>query len=129
MRRELIPKTASATKSTEEVQERSQKDVLRQSCIGGLRKLCDKGVISPRQKRVLLTDIIYCSANGEFSMVEVAFETLCTEGEDDKEIAEEEFAEQCRVFAASLSKPSDESDTANSSRQYNNGGNGRPELF
>lgn len=79
----------------------SPKDALRQSCISALRKLCDQGSISPKQKRLLLTDIISCSAKGEFSMVEVAFELLCGEG-DDKEAAEEEFADQCRVFACSL---------------------------
>jgi hypothetical protein len=31
-------------------------------------------------------------------MVEVAYELLCGEG-DDKDAAEEEFAEQCRAFA------------------------------
>lgn len=77
------------------------KDALRQNCITALRKLCDQGSISPKQKRVLLTDIITCSAKGEFSMVEVAYELLCGEGED-KEVAEEEFADQCRVFAHSL---------------------------
>lgn len=60
-----------------------------------------QGSISPKQKRVLLTDIIMCSAKGEFSMVEVAYELLCGEGED-KDAAEEEFADQCRVFAHSL---------------------------
>lgn len=79
----------------------SPKDALRQSCISALRKLCDQGSISPKQKRLLLTDIISCSAKGEFSMVEVAYELLCGEG-DDKEAAEEEFADQCRVFACSL---------------------------
>jgi len=34
-------------------------------------------------------------------MVEVAFELLCSEG-DDIDAAEEEFADQCRVFAMSL---------------------------
>jgi hypothetical protein len=77
------------------------KDALRQDCISALRKLCDQGSISPKQKRVLLTDIITCSAKGEFSMVEVAYELLCGEGED-KDAAEEEFADQCRVFAHSL---------------------------
>ncbi len=35
-------------------------------------------------------------------MVEVAYELLCGEG-DDKDAAEEEFADQCRVFASSSS--------------------------
>jgi hypothetical protein len=34
-------------------------------------------------------------------MVEVAYELLCGEG-DDKNAAEVEFAEQCRIFASSL---------------------------
>lgn len=80
------------------------KDSLRQSCILALRKLYDKGNISQKQKRVLLTDIITCSARGEYSMVEVAYELLCgceaEDGQDD--IAEEEFADQCRVFSQSL---------------------------
>ena len=89
----------------EEVADRNQKDVLRQSCISMLRQLTQQGILSPRQKRVLLTDIIYCSANGEFSMVEVAYELLCAEGEQDEaEIAQEEFAEQCRVLASSLER-------------------------
>lgn len=77
------------------------KDALRQGCISALRRLCDQGSISPKQKRVLLTDIIACSAKGEFSMVEVAYELLCSEG-DDKAAAEEEFSDQCRVLATSL---------------------------
>jgi len=77
------------------------KDALRQNCITALRKLCNEGTISQKQKRILLTDIITCSAKGEFSMVEVAFELLCSEG-DDIDAAEEEFADQCRVFAMSL---------------------------
>ena len=74
------------------------KDSLRQNCIATLRKLATEGRISQKQKRTLLTDIINCSAKGEFSMVEVAYELLCTEG-GDADDAEEEFADQCRVFA------------------------------
>jgi hypothetical protein len=85
--------TASAPKDVE-------KDALRQDCISALRKLSKQGQISPKQKQVLLTDIITCSAKGEFSMVEVAYELLCWEGED--EDAAEEFADQCRIFAHSL---------------------------
>jgi len=77
------------------------KDALRQNCITALRRLCNQGAISQKQKRTLLTDIITCSARGEFSMVEVAYELLCGEG-DDKDAAEEEFADQCRVFANDL---------------------------
>lgn len=80
------------------------KDTLRQACITALRKLCNQGAISPKQKRVLLTDIISCSKKGDFSMVEVAYELLCGES-DDKDAAEEEFADQCRVLAHSLPDP------------------------
>jgi len=66
-----------------------------------------QGSISQKQKRVLLTDIITCSAKGEFSMVEVAYELLCGEG-DDKDAAEEEFADQCRVFATDIPQRSAE---------------------
>ena len=97
---------AEKTSAGESVSESKQagkgliKDALRQNCISALRKLCDQGSISPKQKRVLLTDIITCSSKGDFSMVEVAYELLCGEGDDDEEdTAEEEFAEQCRVFA------------------------------
>ena len=82
------------------------KDALRQSCITALRNLASKGEISKKQKRVLLTDIITCSAKGEFSMVEVAYELLCGEGDArSKDEAEEDFADQCRVFAAGLHVP------------------------
>ncbi|GKY93410.1 hypothetical protein MPSEU_000308600 [Mayamaea pseudoterrestris] len=80
------------------------KDALRQACIAALRKLSEQGAISPKQKRVLLTDIISCSKKGDFSMVEVAYELLCGESED-KDVAEEEFADQCRVLAQSLPDP------------------------
>jgi ketosteroid isomerase-like protein len=73
----------------------------RQRCIKVLRKLGEQGTLSPRQKRVLLTDIITCSSRDEVSMVEVAYELLCGDEGEDKEddAAEEEFADQCRVFA------------------------------
>lgn len=73
----------------------------RQSCIRLLRQLCGKGAISPKQKRVLLTDIISCSAREEASLVEAAYELLY-DG-DDIDAAEEDFADQCRVLAGSLS--------------------------
>ena len=111
------------------------KDELRQNCISALRRLCNQGAISQKQKRLLLTDIITCSAKGEFSMVEVAYELLCGDDMDDDEDAydneeesfddshsaqqndksiihniapamndahDEEFADQCRVFANEL---------------------------
>jgi len=85
-------------------------DILRQECISSLRRLCDRGSISPKQKRVLLTDIIQRSAKGKFSMVEVAYELLCGEaGETTPEdVAEEEFADQCRVLASSLLEDADD---------------------
>lgn len=79
---------------------------LRQQCIATLRKLAENGQISPKQKRVLLTDIITSSAKGEMSMVEVAYELLCTgdQGEPRNEAGVgtgmEDFTEQCRVFAS-----------------------------
>ncbi len=79
----------------------SNKDGIRQSCIGLLRKLSAKGIISPKHKRMLLTDIITNSAKGEYSLVEVAYDLLCGEG-DDQDAAEEDFAEQCQVFVATL---------------------------
>jgi SnoaL-like domain len=82
------------------------KESLRQNCISSLRHLCSQGSISNKQKRVLLTDIISCSTKGEPSVVEVAYELLCAASEDnndDEDIVEEEFADQCRVFAESLS--------------------------
>merc|ERR1712232_910048 len=95
------------------------KDILRQNCIAALRRLAKTGEISGKQKRMLLTDIITCSAKGEFSMVEVAYELLCGEisaqkstnddssgeSDDDDDLraeAEEDFAEQCRVFASGM---------------------------
>jgi hypothetical protein len=82
--------------------QQAQSTDLRQECIDSLRNLASKGRISPKQKRVLLTDIIRCSAQGKSSMVEVAFELLC-EGKD-PEKSEDEFVDQCQVFAQSLSE-------------------------
>lgn len=79
----------------------ADKENLRQRCISTLRKLSENGMISGKHKRVLLTDIITSSARGETSLIETAYELLCT-GED---VAEEDtegmedFSEQCRVFA------------------------------
>ena len=77
------------------------KETLRQRCITTLRKLSENGMISGKQKRVLLTDIITSSARGETSLIETAFELLCADEEvvgDDTE-GMEDFSEQCRVFA------------------------------
>jgi hypothetical protein len=97
------PEESSNSKSLSS--SKSAKDSLRQNCIGALRKLAEQGSILPMQKRVLLTDIIRCSAKGESSMVEVAYELLCGEAGDSSEESEEEFADQCRVFAESLETP------------------------
>jgi len=74
---------------------------LRPKCIDALRKLSKNGRISPKQKRVLLTDIISCSARREESLVEHAFKLLCVDPTDE-EAAEEEFVDQCQVFAQSF---------------------------
>ncbi len=78
----------------------------RQKCITVLRKLAKEGSISAKQKRMLLTDIIVRSAADEVSMVEVAYEVLCGDecSDEEAEEAEEDFAEQCKVFASSLSE-------------------------
>jgi len=82
------------------------KEELRQKCIATLRKLSENGLISSKQKRVLLTDIITSSARGVTSMVEVAYELLCTgeesdfSGEAKLDTGMEDFTEQCRVFAS-----------------------------
>jgi len=84
-------------------------DKLRQNCVSLLRKLCTQGSISQNQKRLLLTDIISNSAKGEYSNVEMAYDLLMM---NDVGIippdnsAEEEFADQCRVFASLLSETS-----------------------
>ena len=74
-------------------------DGLRQRCIATLRKLSDDGLLSSKQKRTLLTDIITSSAKGETSMVEVAFELLCDDSEESAS-GMEDFTEQCHVFAS-----------------------------
>ena len=82
------------------------KEGLRQKCIATLRKLSEQGLLSSKQKRILLTDIITSSARGDTSMVEVAYELLCSgeesdcTGETEQATGMEDFTEQCRVFAA-----------------------------
>lgn len=88
-------------KRKKEKSENDSKDTIRQNCISSLRKLSNQGIISRKQKTILLTDIITCSARGEYSLVEVAYDLLCGEG-DDKDAAEEDFADQCLVFASNL---------------------------
>lgn len=75
------------------------KETLRQKCIATLRKLTDDGLISSKQKTILLTDIITASANGQTSMIEVAYELLCTDGSEDNHPGMEDFTQQCIVFA------------------------------
>jgi hypothetical protein len=79
----------------------NDKENLRQRCISTLRKLSENGMISGKQKRVLLTDIITSSARGETSLIETAYELLCTGDDVAEEGTEgmEDFSEQCRVFA------------------------------
>lgn len=74
---------------------------LRPKCIDALRQLAKDGRISSKQKRVLLTDIISCSARGEKSLVEHAYKVLCVDPTDE-DAAEEDFVDQCQVFAQSF---------------------------
>lgn len=82
-----------------------EKCSIRQNCIATIRRLSKEGNISTNQKTVLITDIITKSSSGEFSLVEVAYDLLITEG-DDIIAAEDDFADQCRVFATRLEKES-----------------------
>ncbi|KAL3780063.1 hypothetical protein HJC23_007312 [Cyclotella cryptica] len=75
-----------------------EKNSTTQQCIAAIRELSDQGQLSPKQKRVLLTDIIASSAKGETSMVEVAYGLLLNDGS--AEPGMEDFTEQCRVFAS-----------------------------
>mmetsp|Transcript_16064 Transcript_16064/g.18559 ORF Transcript_16064/g.18559 Transcript_16064/m.18559 type:complete len:562 (+) Transcript_16064:139-1824(+) len=68
---------------------KQQESSIRQDCIGALRKLNDKGNISQEQKRILLTDIITCSARGEYSQVEVAYELLLCNNNNNNNINNE----------------------------------------
>lgn len=83
-----------------------------QKCISTIRRLSEQGLLSSNQKRILLTNIIASSAKGETSMVQVAYELLCTDDEDaahddsnqtvEGDLAGmEDFTEQCIVFATS----------------------------
>ncbi|KAL3927174.1 MAG: hypothetical protein SGARI_005397, partial [Bacillariaceae sp.] len=99
-----VKKTRAQRSNRMKKQQSQSTDPLRQDCIDSLRKLANEGRISPKQKRVLLTDIISCSSEGKTSMVEVAYGLLCGEGKDPEE-SEEEFVDQCQVFAQSLSEP------------------------
>jgi ketosteroid isomerase-like protein len=111
----------------QEVHQQSRDEMMRMKCISSLRKLTQQGLLSPSHKRVLLTDIITRAvaknddnynekvSSAQKSLVQVAYELLLgyelgpdNTGEikyqDDewKSIAEEEFAEQCRLFADEL---------------------------
>ena len=103
---EKLPSSSPSPSSPQKKQSQpSSKESLRQACIATLRKLATRGSISAKQKRVLLTDIINCSAKGETSKVEHAYELLCWDdefGDDDDSDVEEEFADQCRIFATSF---------------------------
>lgn len=74
---------------------------LRQRTIATLRKLADDGLLSSKQKRVLMTDIITSTASGANSIVEVAYELLCT-GDSNELVGIEDFTEQCHAFADTL---------------------------
>lgn len=75
---------------------------LRQRTISTLRKLADDGLLSSKQKRILMTDIITSTASGTNSIVEVAYELLCIGEEDSEGHGIEDFTEQCHAFADSL---------------------------
>eukprot|EP00578_Thalassiosira_sp_NH16_P015146 CAMPEP_0181114234 /NCGR_PEP_ID=MMETSP1071-20121207/20768_1 /TAXON_ID=35127 /ORGANISM="Thalassiosira sp., Strain NH16" /LENGTH=725 /DNA_ID=CAMNT_0023198317 /DNA_START=143 /DNA_END=2318 /DNA_ORIENTATION=- len=72
-----VMKASAMDASNTQVRRPNDKEMIRQKCIATLRKLSGDGLLSSKQKRVLLTDIITSSAKGETSMVEVAFELLC----------------------------------------------------
>ena len=85
---------------------KKSREKLRQKCIASLRNLAAKGAISQKQKRMLLTDVIMCSGNGESSMVETAYELLCAEPfGDDKDAAGEDAdsEEEAAADSAGLS--------------------------
>ena len=88
-------------KKMKKLDERRVKLSIRPKCIDALRQLSKDGRISSKQKRVLLTDIISCSARGEKSLVEHAYKVLCVDPTDE-EAAEDEFVDQCQVFAQSF---------------------------
>mmetsp|Transcript_40134 Transcript_40134/g.83587 ORF Transcript_40134/g.83587 Transcript_40134/m.83587 type:complete len:675 (-) Transcript_40134:297-2321(-) len=102
-----------------------------QSCLAALRQLSERGSISPRQKRVLVTDIIQSSARttGELSMVEVAYQLLVaptmdendTSSTEEQEEALEEFADQCRVLASNLWEANSVGSSSSSATSNNNG--------
>ena len=79
---------------------------LQKRCINTLRNLEQRGMISQKQKRILLTDIIQATSEGRVSIIETAFDLLCNgeecalndDGETETGIAD--FTEQCRVFAS-----------------------------
>jgi ketosteroid isomerase-like protein len=112
-----------------EIESQSKDDMMRQQCISSLRRLTQQGLLSPSHKRVLLTDIITSAVSskndddtrsskapsGKKSLVQVAYELLLGPAmssrnneesndiyEEWRNIAEEEFAEQCRLFAEEL---------------------------
>ena len=90
------------------VDEKEDEDV-RTKCIATLRKLSEQGLLSPAQKRLLLTDIITASARGGVSMVEVAYELLLRSvGEEPDDTAMEDFTEQCHVFASMVDEKSNQ---------------------
>ena len=94
---EILPVPFKPAPFIKPMENKEKKQSAKQKCIDTIRVLSDQGQLSSKQKRVLLTDIIACSAKGETSMVEVAYDLLLTEN---SEPGMEDFTEQCRVFAA-----------------------------
>jgi hypothetical protein len=99
-REEQALKFSALDASVSETSSVVDREGLRHKCIATLRKLSEGGLLSSKQKRVLLTDIITSSARGETSMVETAYELLCTGTAGDHDIGMEDFTEQCQVFAS-----------------------------
>jgi len=138
-----IVKRPSNKQQQQSKQEKAKKN--QQACIATLRKLSEMGAISPRQKLVLINDIIRSSASSaltttsqahginksgsKLSLVEIAYQLLVAPTEEDKldpstksgdeedsetmqhdvqeqelvrNMALEEFADQCRVIATEL---------------------------
>lgn len=99
---ESVAEEAAANDSSPNDEESLQK-----RCINTLRNLEQHGMISQKQKRILLTDIIQATSEGRVSIIETAFDLLCdgeecelNSDDDETETGIADFTEQCRVFAS-----------------------------
>ena len=117
------PSTSSSTS-------KKQSDVdmtMKKQCLTLIRQLCAKGLISQQHKRTLITEMISSSATSgsstpKKSQIQLAYEFLVASHDDENsgsdsngdettndtmyDIAREEFADQCRIIAESLSSQS-----------------------